>query len=316
LSFDPSNWSLKFWESTGTPSPKVGVALGVWGLTPSHSPTLSGVYDVIPGLPLGPHPCNPFALVASPKLGLRQYRTSGSPFGVRLSFWRRQRKLLSPKGKGKSFEVSGRDVCVQRAQSYFCRLAPSPRLELLTKVAVESWSCSFCHRCAVDISELLPFFLAWQGIVRSAPTPSPELLTRVVIENWARSFSHRHMISFSKHLLFLSNLSSAPLEWLRAPELDQSSSYSRDERFSVGRRLFRENSIRDLAPVGQIGPLLMSYRRCLELGRWRCRRHRRCESACCFQACRFLDGRNVRPPGFYQQLGGTHSAWDLFALLN
>jgi len=23
------------------------------------------------GLPLGPHPCNPFALVASPKLGLR-----------------------------------------------------------------------------------------------------------------------------------------------------------------------------------------------------------------------------------------------------
>ncbi len=24
-----------------------------------------------PGLPFGPHPCNPFALVASPKLGLR-----------------------------------------------------------------------------------------------------------------------------------------------------------------------------------------------------------------------------------------------------
>jgi hypothetical protein len=40
LSFDPSNRSLKFWESIGTPSPKVGVALGVWGLTPSHSPTL------------------------------------------------------------------------------------------------------------------------------------------------------------------------------------------------------------------------------------------------------------------------------------
>jgi hypothetical protein len=27
---------------------------------------------VTPRLPLSPHPCNPFALVASPKLGLRQ----------------------------------------------------------------------------------------------------------------------------------------------------------------------------------------------------------------------------------------------------
>ncbi len=71
LRFDPSNRSLKFRESTGTPSPNLGVALGVWRLTPSHSPTLPGVSDVTPGLPLGPHPCNPFALVASPKLGLR-----------------------------------------------------------------------------------------------------------------------------------------------------------------------------------------------------------------------------------------------------
>jgi hypothetical protein len=67
LSFGPSNRSLKFWESTGTPSPKVGVALGVWGLTPSHSPTLSGVCDVTPRLPLGPHPCNPFCLGRKPK---------------------------------------------------------------------------------------------------------------------------------------------------------------------------------------------------------------------------------------------------------
>jgi hypothetical protein len=67
LSFDPSNWSLKFWKSTGTPSPKVGVALGVWGLTPSHSPTLPGVSDVTPELPLGPHPCNPFCLGHEPK---------------------------------------------------------------------------------------------------------------------------------------------------------------------------------------------------------------------------------------------------------
>jgi hypothetical protein len=67
LSFDPSNRSMKFWESTGTPSPKVGVALGVWGLTPSHSPTLPGVSDVTPELPLGPHPCNPFCFGREPK---------------------------------------------------------------------------------------------------------------------------------------------------------------------------------------------------------------------------------------------------------
>jgi hypothetical protein len=72
LSFDPSNCSLKFQESTEIPSPKVGVALGVWRFTPSHFPTLPGVCDVILGLSLGSHPCNPLALVASPKLGLRQ----------------------------------------------------------------------------------------------------------------------------------------------------------------------------------------------------------------------------------------------------
>jgi hypothetical protein len=62
---------LKFQESTKTPSPKVGVALGVWGFTPSHFPTLPGVCDVTPRLSLGPHLCNPFTLVMSPKLGLR-----------------------------------------------------------------------------------------------------------------------------------------------------------------------------------------------------------------------------------------------------
>jgi hypothetical protein len=67
LRFDPSNLSLKFRESTGTPSPKVGVALGVWWLTPSHSPSLPGVFDVTPRLPLGPHPCNPFCLGHEPK---------------------------------------------------------------------------------------------------------------------------------------------------------------------------------------------------------------------------------------------------------
>jgi len=76
LSFDPWNYSLKFRESTGTPSPKVGVALGVWGFIPSHFLTLPGVCDVTPGLPFGPHFCNPFALVASPKLRLQQPLTN------------------------------------------------------------------------------------------------------------------------------------------------------------------------------------------------------------------------------------------------
>jgi hypothetical protein len=40
LSFDPWNCSLKFWESTGTPSPKVRIALGMWVFIPSHSLTL------------------------------------------------------------------------------------------------------------------------------------------------------------------------------------------------------------------------------------------------------------------------------------
>jgi len=49
--------------------------------TPSHFLTLPGVFDVTPRLlllaltpelPLGPHPCNAFALVASPRLGLQQ----------------------------------------------------------------------------------------------------------------------------------------------------------------------------------------------------------------------------------------------------
>jgi hypothetical protein len=107
LSFDPWNRSLKFRESSETPSPKVGVALGVWGFTPSYSLTLfhtpgsmwcdsrafscfglllslhpCDLFALIPrlplaltlGLPLGPQPCNPFALVASPKLGLRQLK--------------------------------------------------------------------------------------------------------------------------------------------------------------------------------------------------------------------------------------------------
>jgi hypothetical protein len=76
LRFDPCNRSLKFQKSTGTPLLKVGVALGVWGLIPSHFLTLPRVCDVTPrlplaltlGLPLGSHPCNSLCLGREPKV--------------------------------------------------------------------------------------------------------------------------------------------------------------------------------------------------------------------------------------------------------
>jgi len=40
---DPCNYSLKILESIGTPTPQVGVVLGVWGFILSNTPTLPGV---------------------------------------------------------------------------------------------------------------------------------------------------------------------------------------------------------------------------------------------------------------------------------
>jgi hypothetical protein len=37
MGFDPYDRTLKIWESTGTPTPKMGVPLGMWGSIPSHS---------------------------------------------------------------------------------------------------------------------------------------------------------------------------------------------------------------------------------------------------------------------------------------
>jgi hypothetical protein len=92
LSFVPSNRSLKFQESTGTPSPKMGVALGMWVFTPSHSLTLPYTpgnmwcesqasswpaplyclcFDSRASFLLACNLATPFALVESPKLGLR-----------------------------------------------------------------------------------------------------------------------------------------------------------------------------------------------------------------------------------------------------
>jgi hypothetical protein len=64
LSFNPCNHSLKIWESTEIPTPKMGAHLGVWVFILTFSHTL--------GLPSWPTPLQALAFVASPRLGLRQ----------------------------------------------------------------------------------------------------------------------------------------------------------------------------------------------------------------------------------------------------
>jgi len=78
MDFDPWNLSLKFEtpsglhrDSIGTPIPKVGAHLGVWGFIPSHSPTLLGTWNVTPRLHSWPAPSQALALVASPRLRLQ-----------------------------------------------------------------------------------------------------------------------------------------------------------------------------------------------------------------------------------------------------
>jgi len=72
MGFFPYNFSLKVQESVGTPTPKMGAHLGMWGFIPSHSPTLPEAWDVIPRLPFWPTPLQAFAFVTSPRLGLQQ----------------------------------------------------------------------------------------------------------------------------------------------------------------------------------------------------------------------------------------------------
>jgi len=79
LSFDPCNRSLKFRESTGTSSPKVGVALGVWVFTPSHFLALPGVCDVTPGLPFALTPGLPLGLTPGLLLALTSRLPSSWP---------------------------------------------------------------------------------------------------------------------------------------------------------------------------------------------------------------------------------------------
>jgi hypothetical protein len=65
MGFDHYNHCLKIQESIGTPTPKMGVHLGVWGIIPSHS-------FCILGLPSWPITLQALTLVTSPRLGLQQ----------------------------------------------------------------------------------------------------------------------------------------------------------------------------------------------------------------------------------------------------
>jgi hypothetical protein len=71
MSFDPCDRFLKIWESIGTPTPNVGVPLGVWGFIPSHSFALSGAWNVTLKILSWFALLQTLALVASPRLGLR-----------------------------------------------------------------------------------------------------------------------------------------------------------------------------------------------------------------------------------------------------
>jgi hypothetical protein len=72
LGFGPCNCSMKIRKSIGTPTPKVGAPLGVWRVIPSHFLTFPGARDVTSRLPFWPMPLQALALVASPRLRLRQ----------------------------------------------------------------------------------------------------------------------------------------------------------------------------------------------------------------------------------------------------
>jgi hypothetical protein len=76
MSFHPCHCLLKIQESIGSPTPKMGVHLGVWGFIPSHSLTLSKTWNVIFEHHFWPAPLQTLVLVTSPKLGLQHYKSN------------------------------------------------------------------------------------------------------------------------------------------------------------------------------------------------------------------------------------------------
>jgi len=73
MGFVPCNYSLRIWEFTWTPTPKVRAHLGMWGFIPSHSLALLGTWNVTFGLHIWPAPSQALALVVSLRLRLWQH---------------------------------------------------------------------------------------------------------------------------------------------------------------------------------------------------------------------------------------------------
>ncbi len=71
MSFDPCNYFLNIWKFIETPTPKVGVPLGVWGFIPSHFLAFPGAWNVTLELPSWLALLQALALVTNPRLGLR-----------------------------------------------------------------------------------------------------------------------------------------------------------------------------------------------------------------------------------------------------
>jgi hypothetical protein len=71
ISFGPWNCLLKIQKSSKTPTLKMGTHLGMCEFIPSHFLTFLRVGNVIPELHFWLTPLQAFALIASPRLGLR-----------------------------------------------------------------------------------------------------------------------------------------------------------------------------------------------------------------------------------------------------
>jgi hypothetical protein len=137
MAFDPCNWSLKIWESTRSPTFKVGAHLGVWVmLTLSH----------IPGLPFWHATLQALALVASPRLRLRQM-TSWSSIVEKTNTFFNEMIYVTPK-------------CAMQLHGHWNKMVPfmNPSIFVDFNNVVKfcnctSWSindtCSHCFLCRV-----------------------------------------------------------------------------------------------------------------------------------------------------------------------
>ncbi len=65
MGFEPCNHFLKIQESIGTPTPKMGAHLGMWGFISSHFPILPRAWNVTPDLHTWPAPLQALVLIGA-----------------------------------------------------------------------------------------------------------------------------------------------------------------------------------------------------------------------------------------------------------